>query len=70
MTGKTDMKLIGRCKDCRWWRTDNDWAANDCSNPNLAECVSGDDVLSYPYSEGGTFEPGPMFGCVHWEAKP
>ncbi len=58
-----------RCKDCRFWEAQT-WGGTHqhiCVSPKLGEQVDGEDVLSYPYSEGGTFMPGPEFGCVHFE---
>jgi hypothetical protein len=42
-----------------------------CGNENLTEDygVHGDDMLVYPYTEGGEFWTGPKFGCVHFESR-
>lgn len=46
-----------------------------CKNPNLAEVYDNYDhsnqnnMLIYPYQEGGHFWVGENFGCVHHEIK-
>ena len=44
----------------------------ECTHPRLGESAedNGDgNYLTYPYCEGGTFIPGPAFGCVNWTPK-
>ena len=43
----------------KYWHT--------CENNKLAESWSDqpDDALFYSYTEGGSFHPGPKFGCIH-----
>lgn len=56
------------CKDCDWWK--NKHCKND---EKIGEDICWDedkniDQLSYSYREGGAFQTGPMFGCVHFRA--
>lgn len=56
------------CKDCAWWKN------RHCQNEEkIGEDICWDadkniDQLSYSYNEGGWFQTGPMFGCVHFLA--
>ena len=56
------------CKDCDWWKNKH------CLNKEkIGENICWDedkniDQLSYQYNEGGSFQTGPMFGCVHFRA--
>jgi hypothetical protein len=61
--------MIGNCKDCDWWV--NCYCKND---GKIGECLCSKnkdniDQLSYSYNEGGAFQTGPMFGCVHFKEK-
>jgi len=57
------------CRDCDWWK------GGTCYNEKKtgeALCWSGTDnidQLSYSYYEGGRFDTGPMFGCVHFKTN-
>jgi len=68
---------IGFCKDCKFVeknRVDYPTRCTEifyCGNEDkLFENGCGDtsenDYLSYSYQEGGGFEVGPQFGCIHW----
>ena len=67
-------KEIGRCKDCVW-REERLKGNMVCENPHLTEylyrddSVSKEDCLFYSYDEGGWFEPGDNFGCIHFKEK-
>lgn len=59
------------CKNCRWWEN------SECTNRvKIGEPMSIDadisgltDQLCYSYDEGGYFDTGPEFGCVHFAPK-
>jgi hypothetical protein len=55
-----------RCKTCKFWVNHPSFGPT-CEHEKLGEDISGVDVLTYTYSEGGAFHPGPEFGCVHHE---
>ena len=58
------------CKDCRFYEHGNIVFRGTCLNrEKLGERLTDDDALSYPYEEGGWFEPGPLFGCIHFIEK-
>jgi hypothetical protein len=53
------------CKDCKWWVT------KFCENKekigeDLCSVAENVDCLNYEYNECGSFNTGPMFGCVHF----
>ena len=63
---------IGNCKDCIYREN------YLCQHPKIGEnLVTGlyperekeQDFLSYSYNEGGVFEVGDLFGCVHFRKK-
>ena len=62
--------ICGYCKDC-YWRDNGRY----CSNENAIDENYGqgrgynDDRLIYSYQEGGAFEVGDKFGCVHFKSK-
>lgn len=72
---------MNTCKTCIHWVASHlneaEWM-KECRSPKLME--SGDqyrngfenarDVLIYSYSEGGYFNTGPDFGCVHHQTSP
>jgi hypothetical protein len=54
------------CKDCKYN------VKHICTNDKLSEDggftkEEKTDMLIYSYLEGGTFEVGDLFGCVHFE---
>jgi hypothetical protein len=58
-----------RCKTCKWWKPAV-VVGTYCECPKIREDWGGecgDDELVYDYSEGGGFQTGPNFGCVHHE---
>jgi len=59
------------CKDCNFWVFDKYNNAHQCTNPKIEDGFDFKDQvadgLQYEYLEGGSFFPGPMFGCVHFE---
>lgn len=59
---------IGFCKDCVW-RKEN----RRCSNSHIDEDYGikseEDNMLVYSYDEGGSFEAGDNFGCVHFKEQ-
>jgi hypothetical protein len=66
-----------RCGTCKFRYTvdsTHELAYNDdkggCENPKLHDkrYSRARDELAYSYDEGGWFEVGPDFGCVHWQA--
>ena len=61
------------CKDCKF-REDDFY----CVHPKIGEALinsfypekeKDQDFLSYSYDEGGGFQVGNYFGCVHFTAK-
>jgi hypothetical protein len=59
---------IYTCKNCIW-RNEKRHCGNDSvisENYNQGK-GSADERLIYSYSEGGSFEVGDNFGCVHFE---
>ena len=69
------LKTIGICKNCTYWNIEgNKKSVGLCTSDKLSEDYyiighPADDMLIYPYVEGGWFETGPNFGCVHWMEK-
>jgi hypothetical protein len=69
------MKTIGTCDACKWWKEDEKFShmGTFCDHPKICEDSTkesqADDALVYSFNEGGFFNPGPKFGCVHWEEK-
>ena len=63
---------MGKCKDCKWWGTDENQAPIEtvCEYPRIwgsySEAKKHKDVM-VSYETIGT---GPEFGCVHYEQKP
>jgi hypothetical protein len=58
------MKTIGKCKDCKYWdKRDNHWGF--CDHPKVKSANWKRDDLN----PSEVVSPGPMFGCIHWEAK-
>lgn len=56
------------CKDCEWWKDkycQNETKLHENEYLNENENI---DELDYSYNEGGSFQTGPMFGCVHFRA--
>jgi hypothetical protein len=69
---------MNTCKTCEHWVKETEWTiatfGGICVSPKLAEDadypgVRKDDMLIYSYYEGGYFETGPDFGCVHHTQK-
>lgn len=63
---------MNRCKTCKHWAPHLDGhllhLGGRCNSDKLAEYdteVTASDMLIYDYSEGGGFNTGPAFGCVH-----
>ena len=59
------------CKNCQWRGTEKN--PRNCQCPKIHEKWSGeeninDDCMAYSYDEGGWFEVGDNFGCVHFES--
>ena len=50
-------KIIGTCKECKWWKHTNSSKLGKCTSPKFLVEV------------GISFKPGEDFGCIHWEAK-
>ena len=54
---------------CDWWKNKH------CQNKDkIGKGICWDedknvDQLSYSYNEGGVFQTGPMFGCVHFKEE-
>jgi len=63
-------KEIGTCKDCALRNH-----KKICQSPYLTEYLYRDDdidkdsCLFYSYDEGGWFEVGDNFGCIHFKEK-
>lgn len=63
------------CKTCAHWREGDrraiGYGGGVCRNPKITEDYGQrtDDMLVYPYNEGGWFWTGPDFGCVHHAAQ-
>ncbi len=59
------------CKDCNHWEFNKYKNAHQCTSPKLEDGFDFKDQvadgLQYEYLEGGSFFPGPMFGCIHFE---
>jgi len=54
------------CKDCKFNK------GGDCVSEKIGERSGDDDTddqLIYSYDEGGGFEVGDYFGCVHFESR-
>ena len=57
------------CKECAFWEN------RICNNENkiredlFVEKEELVDEMVYPYDEGGVFQTGPLFGCVHCTPK-
>ena len=66
----TGRKLIGHCKDCRHWKPTGECESENFIYGFMKETpVNG---LIYEEESGGRgafFRTGPLFGCIHWEAK-
>lgn len=68
---------MNTCDTCKWWKPTPHRSAtvkfgHRCESDKLYEDGDNDqpeDALMYPYFEGGSFYPGPKFGCVHWAEK-
>ncbi len=48
------------CKDCKWWRK--------FDYSHLGECKSTKKIIVED-DEGWGCQTGPLFGCIHFEAK-
>ena len=72
---------IGRCKDCRYGclsavyecgplkgRENHEYPWGTCSHDNVLNGF-GDNLDEIYEWEAAETKIGPMFGCVHWEAK-
>lgn len=70
------MKTIGTCKDCKNWviHPGSSCGVRICLSKKICESTTVEsdakDALTYEYYEGGRHEPGPDFGCIHWQPKP
>jgi len=69
---------MNTCKTCEHWKEDElKWFTprlghGTCQSDKIAENEGQkqtQDMLIYSYSEGGYFETGPDFGCVHHRQK-
>ena len=64
-------KVIGRCKDCRFFSMESSSIVNyhgECSNQKV---LGSDDDMTDGIHEWAALEAsvGPEFGCIHWEGK-
>lgn len=60
------------CYSCAFWKNRTYGAV--CENLHFFEeippmGIHKEDSLYYPYSEGGYFNTGPWFGCIHFTHK-
>lgn len=62
------------CKDCVF-RVIDKYGSRTCKNLHLHEAgdrdklIDKEDSLQYSYNEGGWFEVGDNFGCVHFKDR-
>lgn len=66
---------MGKCKACKYWNKETNYMLSEnqgiCDSDKLSEDnhelrdKNTDDMLIYPYDEGGCFVTGKDFGCVH-----
>ena len=65
---------MNRCETCKFWQP-HEFAESPmrvCQSSKVVETGpwdGEDDSLVYSYDEGGYFQTGPKFGCVHHEPK-
>ena len=74
------MKTIGHCKDCKHYVPATTKAGAGCVSGKICDDSThwgtqeerDGDMAFFSDYEGyqADFEPGPLFGCIHWEAKP
>ena len=57
---KSDGILIADPRVCMFTKIGEDWGQMD---------ETKDDCLKYSYTEGGSFDVGDNFGCIHHEVK-
>lgn len=64
------------CDGCKWWHRESPhkmspdhWGECTCKKIYEGGGSRADDEFSYWYTEGGGFDSGPKFGCIHWEAR-
>lgn len=69
---------MNTCDTCKFWTPmGKNWSPtkfmHTCENGKLEEAWDennqDEDSLMYSYTEGGSFHPGPKFGCVHHQPK-
>ena len=61
--------LYGYCKDCDHRDVSGDCANNSKITDYLADIKDKEDTLFYYSAEGGNFQVGPYFGCIHFSAE-
>lgn len=57
------------CKDCLHRNKNRICCCERIREPYELEDNGRDDCLEYCYNEGGVFEVGDYFGCVHFKKK-
>ena len=54
-----EMKLIGTCKNCKWWEAEDE-------NCQKQTALSHTDYITSAEGTLGAIITGPDFGCIHW----